>query len=294
MKLKTDGHLVISEDVEFSSGTDIDTGVVKFSCGLNTGDDGFVIRDEQNSTNVLEIPENSNNIILADGIQPITDSVGNLGTGTKRFNKLWGRDVDVTEKVSCNHLHLVQPGSHIHFGDGTQQSTASLPSSYQTVGSAVGDGTMIFDVEGIADDASFYDIDVVLNSTGLTNFSSTIGILNAVGNLTNMVAVGTLDGVVQSQQVSTSIDLSWGMVTFSASNPVLLKCTYFQDTAGRGRMNLKYSWTDSSGGGAYHWSEMSIEINSSPIQPMAQLRFRTSNTSAVFSSRTKAIVEKKI
>ena len=47
MKIKTDGHLQICEDLELFSGTDLETGTKKFTVGLDTElSESFVVRNE--------------------------------------------------------------------------------------------------------------------------------------------------------------------------------------------------------------------------------------------------------
>ena len=56
--IRTDGHLAVSQDVEFYSGTDIETGIKKFSMGLNPAGDKFVIKDEINGNDILTLDSN--------------------------------------------------------------------------------------------------------------------------------------------------------------------------------------------------------------------------------------------
>ena len=44
--IRTDGHLAVSQDVEFYDGTNLATGTKRYSVGLNEAGDKFVIRDE--------------------------------------------------------------------------------------------------------------------------------------------------------------------------------------------------------------------------------------------------------
>ena len=56
--IRTDGHLAVSQDVEFYSGTDIETGMKKYSIGLNTAGDKFVIKDEIHGNDILTLDSN--------------------------------------------------------------------------------------------------------------------------------------------------------------------------------------------------------------------------------------------
>ena len=58
--IRTDGHLAVSQDVEFYDGTNLATGTKRYSVGLNEARDKFVIRDEVAGVDRLSIDPSGN------------------------------------------------------------------------------------------------------------------------------------------------------------------------------------------------------------------------------------------
>ena len=82
--IRTDGHLAVSQDVEFYGGTNINTGTKRYSVGLNEAGDKFVIRDEAAGVDRLSIDSEGKITGLenASGVQVALNTTSGLSIST--------------------------------------------------------------------------------------------------------------------------------------------------------------------------------------------------------------------
>ena len=103
LRLKEDGHLQISQDVEFYDGQDINTSTKRFSIGLDSGGN-FVIRDEIQGVDRLKIDASGN--ILGIRQQDVPDLKSDL---TSRQEVLKVNGVPINTAV-LNTFHIASGG----------------------------------------------------------------------------------------------------------------------------------------------------------------------------------------